>query len=566
MLSGGGGRPDPQRVADVIRANPGERDAIMALLNQTLGMEYAKQVARSAQPGQAGTPGQAGQQAQSGDVIQLPLGPAIVVPAQTPGQTPAQTPGQAPAQAPAQAPMDAACPTGPARRGDPHTRPEPMSNPNYLANYTLLGSTIKLDTYEATDKDHEAPLLNKIRASNNRFEPDWTLALQKQLHVRETGAFNTDTLRAVRAKLPTVTDADFLSDTGVLAALVPGGTAPFRSIGSGAGKLGIGSTDRVSEPSHLADAGARALGYASYAALKGDLKPITFLGQPVRGGAHPHLAARLKLAEDWIFQRHGKDAKPADVGWGPASKPDAVASYHDKAEDINANDAPNKGPHLHAYGVAIDFDPDHNPFVFNNWTQDPSKAKTPKEKQAIEDNNWWVTMFKHEFKLAAQIYGGEPISADQLATWSERMSTEELFARVDQASKSFKSLLELGQYGTDTEIDCILRDRLHLPVKEAAATKKELRGLSGRAGFFKGFMGRDPAESITTHSNELLIALRDVAGLSWGGSEMSHPVNGDFMHFDIRQDPLGQAALNFALANQGVTTDKDATPAKADAK
>jgi hypothetical protein len=545
LLAGGGGTPDPQRVAAVIRANPGERAAIMQLLNRTLGMGFANRVAQSMQPGPGVTdaapidPALADRVKATPEVSTIHLAGNPIVSADTSNKTRPDP--------------------------DPHTRPAPLSNPSYLANYKLLGSQTTLDTYQATDKTDEAPLLNAIRASNHRFEPAWVLALQKRLHIRETGAFNTDTLRAIRTLLPAVKDADFLSDTHALEALVPGGGSPFRSIGSGAGALGMGSTERVSEPTHLADAGARALGYPSYAALHGDLTSIKFLGVDVRGRAHPHLAARLKLAEDWIVQRHGKDAKPADVGWGPTGKPDAVASYHDNVTDINANDAGNKGPHLHAYGVAIDFDPDHNPFVFDKWKQDPSSGKDAKEKQAIKDNNWWVEMFERQFALAAKIYGGEAITADKMATWSEQLSTEELFARIDQASKSFQSLLELGQYGSDQEIDDILITQLTMSAPDAKATKHELRGLAKKGysanRFFKDFMGRDQAESLTTHSNELLIALRDVAGLAWGGTEMSHPVNGDFMHFDIRQDTLGQQAFNFAMSNRGVTTDPPATPA-----
>ena len=88
----------------------------------------------------------------------------------------------------------------------------------------------------------------------------------------------------------------------------------------------------------------------------------------------------------------------------------------------------------------------------------------------------------------------------------------------------------------------------------AAAMKKELRGLAKPGAspkpFFKDFMGRDKADSLTTHSEELIVALRDVAGLAWGGTEMSHPVNGDFMHFDCRSDTLGNHLFDFAMNNR----------------
>jgi hypothetical protein len=40
------------------------------------------------------------------------------------------------------------------------------------------------------------------------------------------------------------------------------------------------------------------------------------------------------------------------------------------------------------------------------------------------------------------------------------------------------------------------------------------------------------------------VALRDVAGLAWGGTEMSTIQNGDFMHFDCRNDEFGKAVVS----------------------
>lgn len=52
------------------------------------------------------------------------------------------------------------------------------------------------------------------------------------------------------------------------------------------------------------------------------------------------------------------------------------------------------------------------------------------------------------------------------------------------------------------------------------------------------------AEELTNISMDLLVALRDVAGLAWGGTEMSSVENGDFMHFDCRQTQFGDAVYD----------------------
>jgi len=71
------------------------------------------------------------------------------------------------------------------------------------------------------------------------------------------------------------------------------------------------------------------------------------------------------------------------------------------------------------------------------------------------------------------------------------------------------------------------------------------RGSSGRRRLVSGRywqdnMERGQAKGLTTQSTELIVALRDVAGLSWGGTEMSEGLSGDFMHFDCRGTAVGQ--------------------------
>lgn len=45
-----------------------------------------------------------------------------------------------------------------------------------------------------------------------------------------------------------------------------------------------------------------------------------------------------------------------------------------------------------------------------------------------------------------------------------------------------------------------------------------------------------------------MIALRDVAGLAWGGTEMSMIENGDFMHFDCRLTDFGHSVYRAGAA------------------
>jgi hypothetical protein len=190
-------------------------------------------------------------------------------------------------------------------------------------------------------------------------------------------------------------------------------------------------------------------------------------------------------------------------------------------------------------GLAIDIDVSHNPYVFTG-RQDIKKNDADDVKKAKQDNNWWMDMFEKHMAYAAKIYGGEKVSASILNQWAGKMSTDELYARVAEISKSFKSYMELAGK-KDTEI---LRKftEAGVPSQEAQGVLAEVKKVPH---FFHDFYSRSEAPSLTNHSQELLVALRDVAGLSWGGAEMSGNENGDFMHFDCRQDGFGALLQKF---------------------
>lgn len=89
--------------------------------------------------------------------------------------------------------------------------------------------------------------------------------------------------------------------------------------------------------------------------------------------------------------------------------------------------------------------------------------------------------------------------------------------------------------------------------KDMVETVKEFAALfGGRARNADGMMDM---------SMDLVVALRDVAGLAWGGIEMSHTQNGDFMHFDCRNTDFGQAVYS-KMAPKPENADEQKTPAK----
>lgn len=402
------------------------------------------------------------------------------------------------------------------------------SQTSYLAKYTSLGGTNIADL--KTSKP-EADTLNALRHSDKRFDPVWLATAQKTgLGVVATGAFNTETLRALRKLHPALTAEGILSDRGgALSSLAPGN--PFITTEAGGGdadkKAMVGAT--------RADRAAHALGYSDYASFHQTLLPATLLGVALNKGqgsglAHPHLLSRLAVAESFLRHRH-PGASDHDIvkaiGWNGSGN----AAYADD-EKLNKS-------HFHTMGLAVDIDVSHNPYVFTG-RQDIRKNDDAGAQKSKGQNNWWMDMFEKHMAYAARIYGGEKVSASVLNDWAAKMSTDELYARVAEMSQSFKSYMDLA-HKKDPDI-LLAFTQAGISATDAQAAMPEVKQVPH---LFHDFYGRKDATTLTNHSQELLVALRDVAGLSWGGAEMSGNENGDFMHFDCRQDPLGMVLQHF---------------------
>jgi hypothetical protein len=132
-----------------------------------------------------------------------------------------------------------------------------------------------------------------------------------------------------------------------------------------------------------------------------------------------------------------------------------------------------------------------------------------------------------------------PIKPDTLMAWSKESSSEELIQRVKATSNAFKRYLELSRKPKE-EILTVLQGAGYTEDE----AKAELPSVQKAEGRFHGGGGRQYASTITNIQEELLVALRDVAGLSWGGTEMSMRENGDFMHFDCRNTTFGYAVYS----------------------
>lgn len=477
----------------------------------------------------------------------------------------------------------------------------------------------------------EATALNTLRAAQKRFDPSFVLALQKQLGVADaSGAFNTETLRKLLEQpqlasvktLATPTQgqraADILlrDDAGWLEALVPADAqktanatatetsanrahpdqqkprAAFKAFDEAvmAWNPATGAADRKEATDveladgHRADRVAKALGYDSYATYHGTWKGVQFLSGSFNGQVHPTVNERLAVAERWLRQRHAgqTDAQiQKAIGWNGVGN----GGYADTAQWIGVNEGGPSvvpGVHMHSFGLAIDIDATHNPYVLGGSGV----------------GRYWNTNMETHLRRAAQLYGGEAFTGQQLDEWSRSMSTEELYAKVEKMNKSWQAYLtepskvevvpelksrapttaerkkgpDQDAYKADMKTRQQGADALRATALAARFTaigytsEQATRAASDWLDFTEDTrttmgaiwptQGRGQSDKLTTHSQDLMIALRDVAGLMWGGTEMSPVENGDFMHFDLRNTSYGQKVL---AANHAQHDATDAT-------
>lgn len=210
--------------------------------------------------------------------------------------------------------------------------------------------------------------------------------------------------------------------------------------------------------------------------------------------------------------------------------------------------------HLHTMGLAIDFDPRRNPYVY---------AET--EFATMKAGEWWTVQFDILFAQAAQLYQAPTLSRANLVTWSKELSTEELHARVAAATKA------IDQYFRDVET--LSKDEMWKKFEAAGFTKEQFEdqtvdkkvekgayeNAKVRMAQFKNGMNRHTS-MINTQSVELVTALRDAGGLTWGGTELTEASdNGDFMHFDCRNEGIAQAITTWNASKKRSDTEGKAT-------
>ena len=452
---------------------------------------------------------------------------------QTPPQTTKAVGGagrarQAPAQGPTQGPTQA--------RGNAHEQ----------ATLDVAKPAVAAASGETTASEGAA--LNAGRDASTRVDPTWLLAVQVALGVdaaNQTGAFNTPTLRAMRAQVgdPKLTAASALRGRAL---------EQLKTLASGAPLLKSEFTQRErndsadADATTPADAAAQGAGYGSWAKWNKDWKTTKLLGMPVNG--HPILLARVQAADAWLRRKHaGKSDEKIreDIGWDGK-----ITGPYD-------TDPSGGKSHLHTMGLALDIEPGDNPWIFRGKSDRRSAVDKQAKGKKLESDDWYELFFA----ICAKMYAGAPMTASSLHTMGQERSTEELYASIAGTNEAVKKYLALAKQ-SDAEIQVELLLHGHA----AAGIDKEVAAVKARAGIFHN-PDREQADDdqIMDMSKDMVTALRDAGGLAWGAADISGNENGDFMHFDCRNDGVGRKVINAGQAAQKKKAE-DAKAAKAAAK
>ncbi|MEH2080475.1 MAG: M15 family metallopeptidase [Nostoc sp.] len=277
---------------------------------------------------------------------------------------------------------------------------------------------------------------------------------------------------------------------------------------------------------------AQELGKNSYDECVAELKETTFLGQSVKQ-VHPELIDMLQKAEPNIKQALGNDYK------------------------IGVSSTLRRKQSLHGWGLAIDFDVLHNPYILNEAGEQKLDQELTTAYDEIANFMLGTSSSINSIKQGRSGFGNSVGNAyDKLKLESD--AQKQYFAFMSDESKLKEFLLNNWQRLHPDNAMSPNEDTLNAEVKEVQnkiknnylilggkdENNKPLPVKSGgdrpfapNSGGGKG----DPKTGFLNMPKEFVIAMTD-AGFAWGGIDLAG-ASGDIQHFDTRKGTYGSTVL-----------------------
>jgi hypothetical protein len=265
----------------------------------------------------------------------------------------------------------------------------------------------------------------------------------------------------------------------------------------------------------------------------------SFLGRQFSNGIHVVLARKLRVAENSLL------AQAAYGGMTPVELGRALGidEEHKGARPSASSNS------VHTFGLAVDIRYTSNPWVAGQHVERDSSGNLTTAGQATQRAN---QEFTEAANRAALLISGVTVNFTPAFLNGLRTSpTADIHATLSQRSADLRAYLRL--HNNPTEIQRKIAERqaagtpgmLNAGETAAAAAARwqtlianDLANL-GRAD--SNFTGRDPRNGFMNLHRDLVVALRDVAGLAWAAVDIGAEC-GDMMHFDDRLAGVGRVA------------------------
>lgn len=242
----------------------------------------------------------------------------------------------------------------------------------------------------------------------------------------------------------------------------------------------------------------------SYSAYVAGLKAMSFLGTTVIG--HPEFLARLANAQQYLA---GKFPGQSDAEIGRSLG--VTKTSHFRASSWASDQM------YHGLGFALDVNPPQNNWLF-------SHGNRGKKLSAV-------------MKHVGDLFGEDTIrNAKDMSKNAKNGTTEELFDKLAASNDALRRYRQLGTDRAALEAH-IASDKAPAAAKSKGADKW-MRTILDDEKWLADTMSEGAEDKQQGHQagfmdfhKELVTALRDAAGLRWGGADLGGD-NGDLMHFD----------------------------------
>lgn len=268
----------------------------------------------------------------------------------------------------------------------------------------------------------------------------------------------------------------------------------------------------------------------------------SFLGRRFGNGVHVVLVRKLRIAESHLLSQPGyRGMTPVELGHALGLTQDHGGARPNAA-----------GGGMHSFGLAADIEYTGNPWIAGQHVERDKQTRQPTAagERTLVANREFIAAANR----AALLVSG--VTVDLTAAFLDGLrsrTTGDVYDVLASRNGDLKAYLTAAD-----DLDAIRR---HLAARRAAGTagvvnpgestdaaaarwraaiRADLARL--RAADSNFAPGRDPTRGFLNLHRDLVIALRDAAGLAWGAVDFGASESGDVMHFDCRRDGVGRVA------------------------